>query len=66
VLRGGGLLRFDEGGRLAYVALKPVYDVDAQRALLSETTGPPATHQSEAQIAKRRAAVFSGLHQQAQ
>jgi hypothetical protein len=66
VLRGGGLLRFDEGGRLAYVALKPVCDVEQQRALLGETSGPPATHQSEALIAKRRAAVFNGLHKAAQ
>jgi hypothetical protein len=61
-LRGGGLLRFDEGGRLAYASLKPVLDVESQRSLLGETAGPPVTHQSESQIAKRRAAVFMGLH----
>jgi hypothetical protein len=42
--------------------LKPVRDVELQRALLNETTGPPAIHQTESQIAKRRAAVFHGLH----
>ncbi|MDQ0095391.1 hypothetical protein [Paeniglutamicibacter psychrophenolicus] len=34
VLRGGGLLRFDEGGRLAFSALKPVLDVQRQQELL--------------------------------
>lgn len=34
VLRGGGLLRFDEGGRLCFAALKPVLDIRRQQALL--------------------------------
>lgn len=34
VLRGGGLLRFDEGGRLSFVALKPLLDVRRQQVLI--------------------------------
>ncbi|GAA4380758.1 hypothetical protein [Paeniglutamicibacter cryotolerans] len=34
VLRGGGLLRFDEGGKLCFAALKPVLDVKRQQTLL--------------------------------
>lgn len=34
VLRGGGLLRFDEGGRLCFAALKPVLDIPRQQGLL--------------------------------
>ncbi|MHA7293267.1 gluzincin family metallopeptidase [Arthrobacter sp. HLT1-21] len=30
-VRGGGLLRFDEGGHLCYAALKPVYDARRQQ-----------------------------------
>lgn len=33
-LRGGGLLRFDEGGRLAFAALKPVLDPVRQQLIL--------------------------------
>lgn len=32
-IRGGGLLRFDAGGRLVYAALKPVMDRDRQAAM---------------------------------
>ncbi|QXQ11442.1 hypothetical protein [Paeniglutamicibacter sp. Y32M11] len=35
VLRGGGLLRFDEGGRLCFAALKPVLDVGRQQELIN-------------------------------
>ncbi|MBV1780475.1 hypothetical protein KRR55_15265 [Paeniglutamicibacter sp. ABSL32-1] len=34
VLRGGGLLRFDEGGRLCFAALKPLLDAGRQQELL--------------------------------
>ena len=33
-IRGGGQLRFDEGGRLSFAALKPILDLDRQRAKL--------------------------------
>jgi hypothetical protein len=33
-VRGGGLLRFDEGGRLCFAALKPVMDAEWQQAKL--------------------------------
>ena len=32
-IRGGGLLRFDAGGRLVYAALKPVMDRERQGLL---------------------------------
>ncbi|WP_105033970.1 hypothetical protein [Cryobacterium aureum] len=32
-IRGGGQLRFDEGGRLSFAALKPILDVERQRPL---------------------------------
>ena len=32
VVRGGGTLRFDEGGRLCFAALKPVMDAQRQQA----------------------------------
>jgi len=35
-LRGGGLLRFDEGGHLCYAALKPVYDPARQQENLQD------------------------------
>lgn len=34
VLRGGGMLRFDEGGRLCFAALKPVLDIPRQQELI--------------------------------
>jgi hypothetical protein len=34
LLRGGGMLRFDEGGRLSFAALKPVLDVPRQQGIL--------------------------------
>ncbi|PQZ88630.1 hypothetical protein CQ018_16715 [Arthrobacter sp. MYb227] len=34
LLRGGGMLRFDEGGRLSFAALKPVLDVQRQQLLI--------------------------------
>ncbi|WP_411731686.1 hypothetical protein [Paeniglutamicibacter sp.] len=34
VLRGGGLLRFDEGGHLSFAALKPVLDAGRQQELI--------------------------------
>ncbi|NKG22136.1 hypothetical protein [Paeniglutamicibacter terrestris] len=34
IVRGGGLLRFDEGGRLCFAALKPVLDVRRQQELI--------------------------------
>lgn len=34
LLRGGGMLRFDEGGRLSFAALKPVLDVPRQQELI--------------------------------
>ncbi|TFB73082.1 hypothetical protein E3O21_18590 [Cryobacterium flavum] len=34
-IRGGGQLRFDEGGRLSFAALKPILDPDRQRAKLA-------------------------------
>ncbi|GEP28315.1 hypothetical protein CLE01_29130 [Cryobacterium levicorallinum] len=34
-IRGGGQLRFDEGGRLSFAALKPILDLDRQRAKLA-------------------------------
>jgi hypothetical protein len=72
VLRGGGLLRFDESGRLGYAALKPVLDPDRQqarldenqlRAQVAESAGRrvpgPATG---AHAAARRATVFRAMH----
>ena len=37
-IRGGGQLRFDEGGRLSFAALKPILDLDRQRAKLAAHT----------------------------
>jgi hypothetical protein len=34
MVRGGGLIRFDEGGRLCYAALKPVLDLGRQQQKL--------------------------------
>ncbi|TFD68367.1 hypothetical protein [Cryobacterium gelidum] len=34
-IRGGGQLRFDEGGRLSFAALKPILDLERQRAKLA-------------------------------
>ena len=62
VLRGGGLLRFDEGGRLSFAALKPVLDTERQQARLDESAGPPTVDQSPSTVAERRAAVFGHLH----
>jgi hypothetical protein len=62
LLRGGGLLRFDEGGRLCFVALKPVLDRERQQARLDESAGPTTVDQSAATVEQRRAAVFTHLH----
>lgn len=35
MVRGGGIIRFDEGGRLCYAALKPVLDLERQRQRLA-------------------------------
>lgn len=35
MVRGGGIIRFDEGGHLCYVALKPVLDLERQRRRLA-------------------------------
>jgi len=35
-LRGGALLRFDDGGRLVFAAIKPVLDIARQQAKLEE------------------------------
>ncbi|MDP9696667.1 UNVERIFIED_ORG: hypothetical protein J2X79_004250 [Arthrobacter globiformis] len=35
MVRGGGLIRFDEGGHLCYAALKPVLDLERQRRRLA-------------------------------
>lgn len=35
MVRGGGIIRFDEGGHLCYAALKPVLDVERQRRRLA-------------------------------
>lgn len=36
VFRGGALLRFDDGGRLVFAAIKPVLDIARQQAKLDE------------------------------
>lgn len=43
-IRGGGQLRFDEGGRLSFAALKPILDPERQQAKLAaqELTSRPA------------------------
>ena len=42
-IRGGGQLRFDEGGRLIFASLKPILDPARQQAKLdSRETTPPA------------------------
>ena len=48
-IRGGGQLRFDEGGRLSFAALKPILDPErqqaklaTQQATLSADAAPPA------------------------
>jgi hypothetical protein len=62
LLRGGGLLRFDEGGRLSFAALKPVLDRERQQARMDESAGPTIIDQSPSTIEGRRAAVFTHLH----
>jgi hypothetical protein len=62
VLRGGGLLRFDEQGRLSFAALKPVLDSQRQQARLDEAAGATTVDQSPSTVAARRAAVFAHLH----
>ncbi|MBO1266815.1 hypothetical protein [Arthrobacter cavernae] len=42
-IRGGGLLRFDAGGRLVYAALKPVMDRERQAAMF----GSDGQHEAE-------------------
>lgn len=62
VLRGGGLIRFNEGGRLAFAALKPVLDAERQQARMDEAAGPSLLGVSEPDIADLRADVFSEMH----
>lgn len=62
VLRGGGLLRFDEGGRLSFASLKPVLDAERQQARFDESAGRTTLDQSPSIIAERRADVFAHLH----
>lgn len=62
VLRGGGLLRFDEGGRLTYAALKPVLDAERQQARLDEAALPASMETSVVEIGQRRAGVFASMH----
>ena len=38
-IRGGGQLRFDEGGRLSFAAFKPILDPERQRAKLTALKG---------------------------
>jgi hypothetical protein len=63
VLRGGGLIRFNEGGRLAFAALKPVLDAERQQQRLDDAAGPSMLGMSDKEVAKRRAAVFGRMHQ---
>ena len=62
VLRGGGLIRFNEGGRLSFAALKPVLDSERQQQRLDEAAGPSVIGMAEPEIAARRAAVFGYMH----
>lgn len=62
VLRGGGLIRFNEGGRLAFAALKPVLDAERQQQRLDDAAGPSVLGMAEPEVAKRRAAVFGYMH----
>jgi hypothetical protein len=62
VLRGGGLIRFNEGGRLAFAAIKPVLDAERQQARLDEAAGPSMLGVDAADVATRRAGVFSEMH----
>ena len=62
VLRGGGLIRFNEGGRLSFAAIKPVLDADRQQQRLDESAGPSVLGMAEKEVAERRAAVFGYMH----
>jgi len=62
VLRGGGLIRFNEGGRLAFAALKPVLDSERQQKRLDDAAGPSVLGMAEPEVAARRADVFSYMH----
>lgn len=55
-VRGGGLLRFDEGGRLCFAALKPVMDPERQ-----QTKYNAALHQEGSMPTS--ASTFGGMHQ---
>jgi hypothetical protein len=61
VLRGGGLVRFNEGGRLSFAAIKPVLDADRQQQRLDDAAGPSVLGMAEPEVAVRRAAVFDYL-----
>ncbi len=62
VLRGGGLIRFNEGGRLAYAALKPVLDQERQQSRIDEAAGPSLLNAPWVEIVARRANVFTSMH----
>lgn len=62
VLRGGGLLRFDEGGRLVFAALKPVLDHERQQARLDGGELPATLGAATRTAPEQRAAVFTRMH----
>jgi hypothetical protein len=54
-VRGGGLLRFDEGGRLCFAALKPVMDPERQQATFAGAS-------TQAMPPVPAASTFGALH----
>jgi len=65
ILRGGGLIRFNEGGRLAYATFKPVLDAERQQRRWSRRSRDEMGDLSAQEDPDARSSVFAQMHRAA-